>query len=74
MAKPLPNTPKRGFSRTEAANYIGVGTTKFDELVERRQMPSPRLVDTRTVWDVRELDEYFDRLPVRDDERVWHLD
>ena len=34
-------------------------TTKFDELVERRQMPSPRLVDTPTVWDVRELDVYL---------------
>ena len=57
---------KRGLNRTEAAEYIGIGTTKFDALVEDGRMPSPKLIDKRNVWDVRELDDYFDRLPVRD--------
>ena len=66
---------KRGLNRTEAAEYIGIGTTKFVALVEERRMPSPKLIDKRNVWDVRELDDYFDRLPVRDgNERVWHLE
>ena len=66
---------KRGLNRIEAAEYIGIGTTKFVALVEERRMPSPKLIDKRNVWDVRELDDYFDRLPVRDgNERVWHLE
>ena len=71
-----PFNMKRGLNRTEAAEYIGIGTTKFDALVEDRRMPSPKLIDKRNVWDVRELDDYFDRLPVRDgNERVWrHLE
>ena len=65
---------KRGFNQSEAADYIGVGTTKFDDLVNQRRMPQPREIDKRTVWDVCELDEYFEKLPQRGDERVWHLD
>ena len=70
-----PFNMKRGLNRIEAAEYIGIGTTKFDALVEDRRMPSPKLIDKRNVWDVRQLDDYFDRLPVRDgNERVWHLE
>ena len=70
-----PFNMKRGLNRIEAAEYIGIGTTKSDALVEDRLMPSFKLIDKRNVWDVRELDVYFDRLPVRDnDERVWHLE
>jgi hypothetical protein len=28
-------------------------------------MPEPRVIDARVVWDVYELDAYFDRLPRR---------
>ena len=65
---------KRGLNRIEAAEYIGIGTTKFDALVEDGRMPSPKLIDKRKVWDVRELDDYFDRLPVREEPKVnpWH--
>src|ERR1700722_16567983 len=31
----------RGLSADEAARYIGVGRTKFDELVAARKMPQP---------------------------------
>jgi hypothetical protein len=37
--------PPRGMSRDEAARYIGVGTTKFDEMVADRRMPRPKRVD-----------------------------
>ena len=73
-AKALTRRFKRGFNRSEAADYIGVGTTKFEDLVNQRRMPQPRLMDKRMVWDVCELDEYFEKLPQRGDERVWHLD
>ncbi len=55
--------PRRGLSRTEAAAYVGVGETKFDELREDGRMPAPRLIDGRKVWDIRELDMAFDELP-----------
>ena len=55
--------PRRGLSREEAATYIGVGTSKFDEMVADGRMPSPRRADARKIWDVRDLDLAFDELP-----------
>lgn len=55
--------PPRGLSREEAARYIGVGTTKFDELIAERIMPRPRQVGGRVVWDRAELDMAFSELP-----------
>ena len=55
--------PRRGLSRLEAAQFIGVGTTKFDELVACGRMPRPKRVDSRKVWDVLELDVAFNSLP-----------
>lgn len=56
--------PRRGLSREEAAMYIGIGATKFDEMLADGRMPPPRRIDGRKVWDVRELDLAFDALPV----------
>ncbi len=55
--------PRRGLRREEAARYIGVGTTKFDELVEDGRMPKPKRIDGRIVWDLRAVDLAFDELP-----------
>ena len=55
--------PRRGLSRTEAAIYIGINSTKFDELVADGRMPKPRKIDARRVWDIRALDDAFDALP-----------
>ena len=55
--------PRRGLSREEAAMYIGVSAAKFDQLVADGRMPAARRIDGRKVWDVRELDLYFDDLP-----------
>ena len=62
MAKLLGNNPKRNFNRSEAAHHIGVSTTKFNELVRQGRMPTPRLIDSRTVWDICELDKYVGKL------------
>jgi predicted DNA-binding transcriptional regulator AlpA len=59
--------PRRGLSRTEAALYLGISPSKFDELVADGRMPRPRLIDSRKVWDVYELDMAFDGLPRQDD-------
>lgn len=58
--------PRRGLSREEAAMYVGVGATKFDEMVGDGRMPKPKKVDARKVWDVRRLDVAFEALPDED--------
>ena len=58
---PLSLAP-RGLSRVQAAEYIGVGVTKFDEMVDDGRMPQPKRIDGRTVWDRLKLDEAFDAL------------
>jgi predicted DNA-binding transcriptional regulator AlpA len=55
--------PRRGLSRIEAAMYLGISPSKFDELVTDGRMPRPRSIDSRKVWDVHELDMTFDGLP-----------
>ena len=69
MARALSETrpvPRRGLSRVEAAEYVGISPCKFDQLTADGRMPGARRIDGRKVWDVRELDLYFDDLP-RDD-------
>ena len=54
--------PRRGLSRQEAARYVGISTTKFDELIREGQMPEPFRIGSRTIWDLRKLDAAFDLL------------
>jgi predicted DNA-binding transcriptional regulator AlpA len=54
--------PRRGLSRDEAAIYIGISPSKFDELVSDGRMPAPVKIDSRKVWDIRHLDLAFDAL------------
>lgn len=62
-----PNLPAgcmpRGLSRVQAAAYVGVSPSLFDEMTKDFRMPSPRLINSRTVWDRIELDLAFDALP-----------
>jgi predicted DNA-binding transcriptional regulator AlpA len=62
--------PRRGLSRVEASTYLGVSPSKFDELVKDGRMPRPRLIDSRKVWDVYELDMAFDELPRQDSSSI----
>ena len=55
--------PPLGLRHDEAALYIGVGTTKFDEMVGNGRMPQPRCVDSCRIWDRAELEQAFARLP-----------
>jgi hypothetical protein len=64
--------PPRGLNREEAARYIGVGATKFDEMVADRRMPRPKRVDGRVIWDRVKLDIAFTDLP--EEKRVNPLD
>jgi predicted DNA-binding transcriptional regulator AlpA len=53
----------RGLPRTDAAFYIGCSPRMFDGMVKKGEMPSPRLIGTKKVWDRDELDEFFADLP-----------
>jgi len=63
----------RGLSRDEAARYVGVSATKFDELVKGRRMPKPKRIDGRTVWDRIALDVAFTDLPEDGGNRIDEL-
>jgi len=49
----------RGLSRVQAAAYIGVSPSLFDEMVKDGRMPKPTRINARTVWDRVKLDEAF---------------
>lgn len=53
---------RRGLRREEAASYVGVSPSKFDDLVKRGDMPAAMAIDSCRVWDVRELDAAFEAL------------
>lgn len=55
---------RRGLSEPEAALYIGLGASKFRQLVAAGRMPRPRVIDGRRVWDVDDLDAAFKSLPL----------
>lgn len=61
-----PTLAPRGLSRVEAAAYIGISPTLFDDMVADRRMPSPKVMNSRLVWDRIALDAYFSALPDRD--------
>jgi predicted DNA-binding transcriptional regulator AlpA len=62
-AAPRIRIEPRGLSRTDAAAYIGIGVSKFDQLIEDGRMPRPRRVDGRVLWDRYALDDAFESLP-----------
>ncbi len=61
----------RGLKREFAALNVGVGTTKFDEMVKDGRMPKPRRVDGRNIWDRFGLDPAFEDLPAEDEANEW---
>jgi predicted DNA-binding transcriptional regulator AlpA len=61
----------RGLSRVEAADYIGVSPSKFDELVKDGRMPKALEIDARRVWDRSDLDDAFDTLKMQPENNPW---
>lgn len=57
----VPLTP-RGLSRVQAAAYVGVSPSLFDELVKDGRMPTPKRINSRTIWDRMKLDEAFEAI------------
>jgi predicted DNA-binding transcriptional regulator AlpA len=61
----------RGLCREAAAQYVGVGTTKFDEMVNDGRMPKPWRIDARKVWDRHAVDSALDALPTEPERNPW---
>lgn len=63
-ARALPqNLPPLGLNRDEAAAYIGVSVTKFDEMVADGRMPKSKPVDRLRLWSRPMLDKFFHAMP-----------
>jgi excisionase family DNA binding protein len=60
MTKASSNYPPRGLRAEEAATYLGMGRSKFLELVDEGRLPKPRAVDGMRIWDRLTLDVAFD--------------
>jgi len=54
--------PRRGLRRGDAAAYVGVSPSKFDQMVIAGRMPKAIKMDACAVWDMRQLDQSFDAL------------
>jgi Helix-turn-helix domain len=54
---------RRGLSRQEAATYLGISPSKFDELRKANRIAPPKVLDGRLIFTVERLDEFLDSLP-----------
>jgi len=61
----------RGLNRVQAAAYVGVSPSLFDQLVADDRMPKPKRINARTVWDRFELDNAFAALPNDQELNPW---
>jgi hypothetical protein len=55
--------PRRGLSRVEAAIYLGISPSKFDELRKSGRIGPAKMLDGRKLYAIEMLDEFFDTLP-----------
>ena len=67
-------TPRRGLSRVEAAQYLGISPSKFDELRQSGQIGPAKTIGSRLLFDLYVLDEFFDNLPTEKNDDSWRLD
>ena len=66
-----PQLAPRGLCREAAAQYVGVSAAKFDQLVDAGDMPGPKTIGSRKVWDREALDVAFVALPDDDGINEW---
>lgn len=79
-AEVLPySLPPRGLNREQAAAYIGVSASLFDEMTSDGGRPKPKRANARCIWDRIALDKAFTSLPGGDgtdngDDDGWSTD
>lgn len=76
MSRPLEterphDRPRRGLRRGDAAAYVGVGPSKFDQLVTEGVMPKPVRLGGCVIWDLKRLDSAFDDLTIEAEVNPW---
>lgn len=54
-AERAPSQPRRGLRREEAAKYVGISPSMFDQMVKQGRLPKPEKFGTASVWDMRML-------------------
>lgn len=54
--------PRRGLRRNDAAAFLGLSPSKFDEMIKAKRLPAGFMVDGCRIWDLRDLDLAFDVL------------
>lgn len=52
----------RGLRLPDAAAYVGMGQTKFLELVKVGKFPEAKKIDGLTIWDRKALDRAMDEI------------
>ena len=57
-----PTLAPRGLRRTEAAAYLGVSTSLFDDMVYKGVMPKPLRFGGRVFWDRHAIDRAMDQM------------
>jgi hypothetical protein len=53
---------RRGLSRVEAAMYLGISPSKFDELRKGDRIGPAKILDCRKLFDIAMLDKFFEAL------------
>lgn len=57
-----PAIEPRGLRLPDAAAYVGMGQTKFLELVKGGKLPKASKIDGLTIWDRKALDRVMDEI------------
>lgn len=65
------NLPPRGLNSVQAAEYLGISATTFENLVATGHVAPPKRVGKRKIWDVRKLDQFFDGMPDEEQANPW---
>jgi predicted DNA-binding transcriptional regulator AlpA len=52
-----------GLSRVEVAEYIGISSSMFDEMVKDGRMPQAKMINSRKVWSRIKIEKAFAELP-----------
>jgi predicted DNA-binding transcriptional regulator AlpA len=61
MSEPL--YAPRWLRRIEAARWVRMSPSKFDQLVKDGRLPKPKTIDGIVVWDRHQLDSAMELLP-----------
>jgi predicted DNA-binding transcriptional regulator AlpA len=62
IRQPTNQIAPRGLRLPDAAAYVGMGQTKFMELVKAGRLPNSTKIDNVTLWDKKALDRALDEI------------